>query len=346
MHDSKLPLSTWALAFYLVTTNIKGISSMKLHRDLGITQKTAWHLAHRIRETYNEEMEKFGGPVEADETYVGGQNKNRHRSKRVTGRGRGTVGKAVVAGLRDRETNQVLTQVVDAASRPILKEFVEGHTQDDALIYTDEWAGYGSLNRRRESVSHSAGEYVRGMASTNGFGVALGPVQAGPGRECITTSVSSTCTATRRSSRAETQPATSGYGPTNWPRWSSGLRGSTCPTRQLDCLICPTFQTIPVMKAGDHLVVNDLSGDDIILFITPARLTWQDSLAMTVLIPVREELSHRQNVGPFLPSSRRETIDASPRMVEYRAVWNKRGATTIGLGRAMNRGTWSLAKLS
>ena len=167
MHDSKLPLSTWALAFYLVTTNIKGISSMKLHRDLGITQKTAWHLAHRIRETYNEEMEKFGGPVEADETYVGGQNKNRHRSKRVTGRGRGTVGKAVVAGLRDRETNQVLTQVVDAASRPILKEFVEGHTRDDALIYTDEWAGYGSLNRRRESVSHSAGEYVRGMASTN-----------------------------------------------------------------------------------------------------------------------------------------------------------------------------------
>ena len=75
MHNSRLPLHKWALAFYLFNTSLKGVSSMKLHRDLEITQKTAWYLAHRIRETWNadtEEMaERFEGPVEADETYIG-----------------------------------------------------------------------------------------------------------------------------------------------------------------------------------------------------------------------------------------------------------------------------------
>ena len=69
MHDSKLPLSKWALAFYLFSTNLKGVSSMKLHRDLGITQKTAWHLAHRIRQTWSAADVRFSGPVEADETF-------------------------------------------------------------------------------------------------------------------------------------------------------------------------------------------------------------------------------------------------------------------------------------
>ena len=88
MHDSKLPLSKWALAFYLYNTSLKGVSSMKLHRDLSIKQKVAWHLAHRIRETWNDETERMAGPVEADESYFGGLEGNKHKSKRLkAGRG-------------------------------------------------------------------------------------------------------------------------------------------------------------------------------------------------------------------------------------------------------------------
>ena len=71
MHDSKLPLSKWAMAFYLLSTNLKGISNMKLHRDLNITQKSAWHLAHHIRETWDDQAARFAGPLEADETRIG-----------------------------------------------------------------------------------------------------------------------------------------------------------------------------------------------------------------------------------------------------------------------------------
>ena len=98
LHSSNIPLSKWAIAFYAYMTNLKGVSSMKLHRDLGITQKAAWHMSHRIRETLETVGGKFAGPVEVDETYIGGKEKNKHNSKKLKS-GRGTVGKVAVIGI-------------------------------------------------------------------------------------------------------------------------------------------------------------------------------------------------------------------------------------------------------
>ena len=168
MHSSKLGCQVWALAVYLLTTGLKGTSSMKLHRDLGITQKTAWHLAHRIRETWGLAAGKFEGPVEVDETYVGGKEPNKHESKKLKA-GRGPVGKTPVVGMLDRNTNQVKAEVIDRPDKPTLQGFVHRNTEDDTEVYSDEWASYQGINRHHQVVRHSAKEYVYEMAHTNGM---------------------------------------------------------------------------------------------------------------------------------------------------------------------------------
>ena len=97
MHSAKIPLSKWAIAFYLYATNLKGVSSMKLHRDLGIRQASAWYMAHRIRGMWGEPEGKFAGPVEAEETYIGGKEGNKHESRKLR-QGRGAVGKNTGGG--------------------------------------------------------------------------------------------------------------------------------------------------------------------------------------------------------------------------------------------------------
>ncbi len=169
MQGSPLGFQTWAIAIYLMTTSIKGVSSMKLHRDLGITQKSAWFLAHRIRETFEDNCTPFDGPVEVDETYIGGKRRNMRNAVRKTMSGRGVVGKTAVVGIKDRASNHVSAKVVESTDAKTLQGFVIEHVDSDAMVYTDEATAYITLPFKHESVKHSVSQYVNGQVHTNGI---------------------------------------------------------------------------------------------------------------------------------------------------------------------------------
>ena len=170
MQDSKLGYQEWAIATYLYNTSLKSVSSMKLHRDLGISQKSAWHLAHRIRECWDDlHAEPMRGPVEVDETYVGGKAKNMHaRVRRERIHGRGAIDKTAVVGARDRGTGRVAAAVVDRTDAATLQGFVTDRSTPGAMVYSDDHKAYRGLPRH-ETVRHSVAEYVNGQAHVNGI---------------------------------------------------------------------------------------------------------------------------------------------------------------------------------
>ena len=165
MQDSKLSYQVWAFAIYILDTGIKGVSSMKLHRDLDVTQKMAWHLAHRIRKSWDTELEEFGSLVEVDETYIGGKKKDKHESKKLKA-GRGTVGKTAVVGAKDRDTKRVRAKVIYDTTAKTLTGFVYTAFREQAQVYTDDAKAYESLKGvAHETVKHSVKEYVNGIES-------------------------------------------------------------------------------------------------------------------------------------------------------------------------------------
>ena len=174
MANSKIPMQKWAIGIYLCLTSLKSVSSMKLHRDLEISQPSAWFMLHRIREAWADESDddgiKFEGPVEVDETYKGGKRANMSNAQRkeMADMGRGPVGKTAIVGVKDRDSKEVAAKVVHAVDKNTLHGFIDDHADKDATVYTDDAPVYDSLPYDHESVKHSVSEYVRDMAHTNG----------------------------------------------------------------------------------------------------------------------------------------------------------------------------------
>ena len=135
MQRSKLPLRKWVIAIYLLASSPKGVSSIKLAKDLGITQKSAWVLAHKIRKGWAEaaDFRKLSGTLEANETYVGGLEKNKQWDKKLR-MGRGAVGKAVVAGIRSSGNKQVRASVVPSANKRALSAFVRRNAERGSIL--------------------------------------------------------------------------------------------------------------------------------------------------------------------------------------------------------------------
>lgn len=169
--NTKVSLQKWLMAIWLTTTHKKGLSSYQLARDIGVTQKTAWFMLHRIRYCLEipDDEPLLSGEVEMDETFVGGKNKNRHRDKKVpVCRGRAHIDKTPVLGMVERG-GRIVAQVIPDTSQRSITPVVCQRVDRSATVYTDEWQGYDTIAKlySRFFVDHSRGQYASGNVTTN-----------------------------------------------------------------------------------------------------------------------------------------------------------------------------------
>lgn len=171
--NSPISLQKWFAAIWLLTSHKKGISSLQLGRDIGVTQKTAWFMLQRLRFAMRTRSFKkaMTNPVEVDETYMGGANKNKHNSKKVSGvYGRSKNAKTPVFGMLERGGN-VVAMKVEETTKAVIYPIIHRAVQSGTNIYSDDFNLYKGLraNYNHASVNHTDGEYVRNNVHTNGI---------------------------------------------------------------------------------------------------------------------------------------------------------------------------------
>jgi transposase-like protein len=169
--DSPLGLDKWMMAMWLIANCKNGISSYEVARDLGITQKSAWHMLQRIRLAMRVgSFEKLGGEVEVDETFIGGKARNMHADKRkakITGRG--ASGKTIVVGTLERD-GEVRASVIVDRDAETLQGFVNAHVERGAILFSDAFTAYEGLHSDfAHQVINHAEKYVEGNIHTNGI---------------------------------------------------------------------------------------------------------------------------------------------------------------------------------
>lgn len=171
--NTKIPLQKWFLALYVFSSHKKGISSHQLAKDISVTQKSAWFLLHRLRYAFDHPnfQNTLANVVEVDETFMGGQSKNKHTNKKEKNVNGGTIHtQQPVLGMKERNGN-VVAIVVPNRHKGTLLPLVRNVVEQDSTIMTDEYTAYKDLkfDFEHHRVNHGAKEYVNGMAHTNGI---------------------------------------------------------------------------------------------------------------------------------------------------------------------------------